>query len=85
MNFDILMLCCNFLFIIANISKNKPSCHFLLIVIVIAVMLIYAEFFKNMEKSEMLFRIGFVKLLIFHLFSKVIHCNAEVIYGDCKN
>ena len=62
-----------------------PSCHFLLIVIVIAVMLIYAEFFKNMEKSKMLFRIGFVKLLIFHLFSKVIQCNAEVIYGDCKN
>ena len=37
-------------------------CHFLLIGIAVAVMLIYTEFFKNVEMSKMLLRIGFVKL-----------------------
>ena len=46
-----------------------PRCHFLLIII--AIMLIYKEFSKNAKMSKMLLRIGFVKLLIFHLFSKV--------------
>ena len=40
-----------------------------LIVIVIAIMLIYKEFFKNMKMSNMLVRIGFDKLLAFCLFS----------------
>ena len=73
-NFDILTLCCNFLFIIAsislfknntkkkhNVSKNMPRCCFLLIVIVVAVRLVYKEFFKNMKVSRMLLRIGFFK------------------------
>ena len=45
-----------------------PRCHFLLIVIVIAIMLIYKEFFKKTETSKMVLRIGFAKLLIFCLF-----------------
>ena len=74
-NFDILTLCCNFLFIIAStslfknstkkkqdVSKNMPHSCFLLIVIVVAVRLVYKEFFKNMKVSRMLLRIGFFKL-----------------------
>ena len=48
-----------------------PCYRFLLIVIVIAISLIYKEFFKNMKMRRMFLRIGFVKLLIFRLFSKV--------------
>ena len=48
-----------------------PRCHFLLVVIVTAIILIYKELFKNAKT-------GFVKLLIFYLFSKFIQCNAEV-------
>ena len=94
MNFDIPTLCCNFVFIIASISlfknntkkkqdvsKNMPCCHFLLIVIVVAVRLVYKEFFKNTRMSilliRMLLRIGFFKLLIFCLFPKFIRCNTE--------
>ena len=47
-----------------------PHCHFLLIVIVI--ILIYKDLFKNTKMSKMLLRIGYVKLLIFWLFLKVI-------------
>ena len=77
-NFDILTICCNFLFIIASVSlfknntkkkqdvsKNMPCCCFLLIVIVVAVRLVYKDFFKNMKVSRMLLRIGFFKLQIF--------------------
>ena len=45
-----------------------PRCHFLLVVIVIAIMLIYKEFFKKTETSKMVLRIVFAKLLIFCLF-----------------
>ena len=58
-NFDIPTLCCNFPAIIASrslfksktkkkqdVSKNMPY-HFLIIVIVTAIRLIYKEFFKN--------------------------------------
>ena len=47
-------------------------CHFLLIVIVIAIMLIYKEFFKNTKMSRMILGIGLVKILTFRLFPKVI-------------
>ena len=66
MNFDIFTLCCNFLFIITSsslfksktkkkldVSKNVPRRHFLLIVIVIAIMLIYKDlsvFSRNVLK-----------------------------------
>ena len=53
-------------------------CHFLLIVIVTAIMLIYKEFFENKKMSKMLLNIAFVKLLIFRLFSKVIQRNTGV-------
>ena len=60
-------------------------CHFLLIVIVTAIRLIYKEFFKNTKMCKMLLRIGFVKLLIFRLFSiftfDVIR-GEEFIHGD---
>ena len=59
-----------------NVSGNMPRCHFLLIVIVIAIMLIYKELFKNTKMSKK--RIPFVKLLIFGLLSIVIRCNTEV-------
>ena len=39
-----------------------PQCHFLLIVLVIAIMLIRKEFFKNMKINKMLLRVAFVKL-----------------------
>ena len=55
-----------------------PRSHFLLIVIVITIMLIYKEFLKNAKMSKMLVGIGFAKLLIFRLFSKVITWNTEV-------
>ena len=55
-----------------------PRCHFILIAIVVAMICIYKEFFKNMKMSKMPLRIVFIKLLIYHLFSKVIQCNAEV-------
>ena len=42
-------------------------CHFLLIIIAIAIMLIYKEFFKNAKIDKMLLKIGYVKLLIFCL------------------
>ena len=42
-------------------------CHFLLIIIAIAIMLIYKEFFKNAKIGKMLLKIGYVKLLIFCL------------------
>ena len=86
MNFDIPTLCCNFVFIIASISlfknntkkkqdvsKNMPCCHFLLIVIVVAVRLVYKEFFKNTRMSRMLLRIGFFKLLIFFYFQRLFN------------
>ena len=40
-----------------------PLSHFLFIVIVIAVMLIYKEFFKNTKMSKMLLRICLVKII----------------------
>ena len=46
-----------------------PRCHFLLIVTVVAIMLIY----KDTKISRIFLRFGFVKFLIFCLFSKVIH------------
>ena len=61
-----------------DVSKNMPRCHFLLTLIVIAIMLIYEEFFRYMKMRRMLLRIGYVKLLIFRSFSKVIRCNTEV-------
>ena len=54
-----------------------PHCHFLL-AIVIAVMLIYKEFFKNMKISRMFLRIVIFKILIFCLFRMVIGGNIEV-------
>ena len=54
-----------------------PQCHFLLIVIVIEIMLIYKEFFKNMKMRRMFLRNGLVIILIFCLFPKVIWCNTE--------
>ena len=54
-----------------------PHCHFLL-AIVIAVMLIYKEFFKNMKISRMFLRIEIFKILIFCLFRMVIGGNIEV-------
>ena len=48
------------------------------IVIVIAIILIYKELFKEMKMSKFLLKIGFIKLLIFRLFSTVIQCNTEV-------
>ena len=62
-----------------DVSKNMPLCHFLLIVMVIAIMLIYKEFFKNTKMRKMLLRIDVVKLLIFGLFSKVMR------YTDVSN
>ena len=41
-------------------------------------MLLYKKFFKNSKMSKMLLRIGFIKLLIFCLFSMVIQCNTKV-------
>ena len=58
-------------------GKNIPRCHFLLIVIVIAIILIYKEFFKTMKISRIFFRIGLVKILIFCLFPKVIQYNTD--------
>ena len=55
-----------------------PSCHFVLIIILIAIIMIYEELFKNMNMSKMLLRIGLVKILIFSLFSKVIRCDPEM-------
>ena len=49
-----------------------PRYPFLLIVIVVAIMLMYKELFKNMKMYRMFLRIDFVKLLMFHLFSRVI-------------
>ena len=54
-----------------------PHCHFLL-AIVIAVMLIYKEFFKNTKISRMFLRIEIFKILIFCLFRMVIGGNIEV-------
>ena len=54
-----------------------PHCHFLL-AIVMAVMLIYKEFFKNMKISRMFLRIEIFKILIFCLFRMVIGGNIEV-------
>ena len=54
-----------------------PHCHFLL-AIVIALMLIYKEFFKNMKISRMFLRIEIFKILIFCLFRMVIGGNIEV-------
>ena len=48
-----------------------PRCHFLLTLTVIAIMLIYEDFFRN-QKMRMFLRIGYVKLLIFRSFLKVI-------------
>ena len=48
-----------------------PRCHFLLTLTVIAIMLIYEDFFRN-KKMRMFLRIGYVKLLIFRSFLKVI-------------
>ena len=47
-----------------------PHSHFLLIVIVI--IWVYKDLFKSTKMSKMLLRIGYVKLLIFFLFLKVI-------------
>ena len=55
-----------------------PRCHFVLIIILIAIIMIYEELFKNMNMSKMLLRIGLVKILIFSLFSKVIRCDPEM-------
>ena len=76
MNYDIPKLCCSFLFIIASqsffknntknprdVSKNMPCCHFLLIVIVIAIMLIYKEFFKNAKMRRMLSELALGKVI----------------------
>ena len=41
-----------------------PCCHFLLIVIVLAIMLIYNESFKNMKMSKMLSITSFNKKLV---------------------
>ena len=46
--------------------------------IVIVIILIYKELFKEMKMSKMLLKIGFIKLLILRLFSTVIRCNTEV-------
>ena len=51
---------------------------FFQIEIVIVIILIYKELFKEMKMSKMLLKIGFIKLLIFRLFSTVIRCNTEV-------
>ena len=61
-----------------------PRCHFVLIIILIAIIMIYEELFKNMNMSKMLLRIGLVKILILSLFSQVIRCDPdeELIYGD---
>ena len=50
-----------------DVSKNMPSCHFLSVSIIIAIMLIYKEFFKKTKISKMVLRIGFAKLLMFCL------------------
>ena len=54
-----------------GVSKNI-YCHFLL-VIVISIMLIYKDFFKNTKMSWVFLRIDFKnqKMLIFHLFQKL--------------
>ena len=44
-----------------------PCCHFLLIVIVIAIRFIYKEFFKNMKMSKMLLRIAFNAMNAFNI------------------
>ena len=49
-----------------------PRCHFLLTLTVIAIMLIYEDFFRNKKMRRMFLRIGYVKLLIFRSFLKVI-------------
>ena len=51
---------------------------FFQIEIVIVIILIYKELFKEMKMSKMLLKIGFIKLLILRLFSTVIRCNTEV-------
>ena len=40
-----------------DVSKNVPRCHFLLIVIVIAITSIHKEFFKNKKMNKMFSRI----------------------------
>ena len=52
-----------------------PRCHFLLIVIVIAITSIHKEFFKNKNMSKMFQELSFVKLLTVRIFSKVIRYN----------
>ena len=54
-----------------------PLCQFLSIV-VIAIILICEELFKNTKIGKILLRIGFVKILIFLVFSKVLRCNTEM-------
>ena len=54
------------------------SIAFFQIEIVIVIILIYKELFKEMKMSKMLLKIGFIKLLILRLFSTVIRCNTEV-------
>ena len=55
-----------------------PRCQFLSIVVVIAMILICEELFKNTKMGKILLKIGFVKILIFLVFSKVIRCNTEM-------
>ena len=49
-----------------------PHSHFLLIVIVTAIMLIYKKFFKKYENEQMFLITDLVKISIFCLFPKVI-------------
>ena len=57
---------------------GMPRCQFLSIVVVIAIILICEELFKNAKMGKILLRICFVKILIFLVFSKVIRCNTEI-------
>ena len=40
------------------VTKNKPHCYLPLILILIAIMLIYKEFFKYTKMRKILLRIG---------------------------
>ena len=67
-----------------DVSKNVPCCHFLLIVIVITIMLIYKEFFRTRKMTRMFLRIGLVKILHFVYFQRLFNVipREEVDYGD---
>ena len=57
--------------------------HCLLIVIIIAITLIYKEFFKNTKMSKILLKIGLVKFLVFSKVTK--NEDEELLKTKMKN